>query len=302
MQALTIIFSLCLAQPTAEIRTHDGSSNRVKVLEESITIETRYGKLTVPIADVRRIDIGGQKSEAIEAKIRLALSRLGSDVHRDRELGSRDLVSLGRVAYWDVLRATKSQNLEVSTRAQTILKTILDNLPPDQVPKNELDVIETRDFPIHGRILGQGFKCQSEVFDSLPVQLFQVRSIRLRHTKDTDWVSVDASREDWQSSGVDADKGTLIRLVAEGTVDLWPQQAGMYQAQPRGFSCTGKGGQFMAGALIARIGNGPAFMVGDQLEFTARDTGHLFFNIVGSPWNNASSGNYRVKVSAEFGN
>jgi hypothetical protein len=302
MKALTIVFGMMLSQPTAEIRTHDGSSNRVKVLEESITIETRYGKLTVPIAEVRRIDIGVQKSEAIEAKIRVALSKLESEVHRDREQGSRDLVSLGRYAFFDVQRATKHPDLEVSTRAGAVLKAIVENIPADHLPKQEQDVVETRDFPIQGKIVGQGFKCQSEVFESLPIQLYQVRSIRLRHNKDSEWMTVDSARDEWQSSGVDVDTGTRVRIVGEGTVDLWPQGPGQYQAQPKGFSITGKGGVFLAGALLARIGNGQPFFVGEQLEFSAKERGQLFFHIVPSPWNNASSGVYRVKVSAEFGN
>jgi len=70
----------------------------------------------------------------------------------------------------------------------------------------------------------------------------------------------------------------------------------MYTATPKGYNTAGKGGQFMAGSLVAKIGNGNAFFVGEKLDWAAGETGRLFLAVTPSPWNNASSGGYRVEV------
>src|SRR5436189_5676485 len=42
----------------AEVRFADGSVVRMNVLQETIEVATKYGKLTIPTDDIRRIDIG----------------------------------------------------------------------------------------------------------------------------------------------------------------------------------------------------------------------------------------------------
>src|SRR4051794_6510732 len=57
----------------------DGTTIRKAVLTESIELATRYGKLTVPAADVRRIEFGRHVSEETERRIEGLVKQLGSD-------------------------------------------------------------------------------------------------------------------------------------------------------------------------------------------------------------------------------
>ena len=53
-----------------------------------------------------------------------------------------------------------------------------------------------------------------------------------------------------------------------------------------------------AGALFARIGEASeAFYVGERFEGNAGREGKLYLHIVPSPWNNASSGSYQVRLT-----
>jgi hypothetical protein len=118
-------------------------------------------------------------------------------------------------------------------------------------------------------------------------------------------VVVDAAKygsapEQWLDSGVVMDASQRLFMVSEGQVDLWPQGPGQYVTGPKGYSTAGKGGSFMAGALIAKVGDtGKAFLVGERYEGTPADQGKVLLQIVPSPWNNASSGSYRVRISME---
>ena len=56
----------------------------------------------------------------------------------------------------------------------------------------------------------------------------------------------------------------------------------------------------MAGSLIGKIGeNGKAFYIGDRFEGPATEEGKLYLQIVPSPWNNASTGTYRVRINTD---
>ena len=71
-------------------------------------------------------------------------------------------------------------------------------------------------------------------------------------------------------------------------------------ASPKGYTTAGRGGQFQAGALVARIGEtGKALHVGERYDGTPTEEGRLYFHIVPSPWNNASTGSYRVRVATD---
>jgi hypothetical protein len=71
-------------------------------------------------------------------------------------------------------------------------------------------------------------------------------------------------------------------------------------AAPKGYNTAGKGGQFMAGALVGRIGdNGKAFFIGDRYDAAVTEEGKLFLLIIPSPWNNASTGQYRVRIQTD---
>ena len=80
----------------------------------------------------------------------------------------------------------------------------------------------------------------------------------------------------WCDTGAVVDAGQRVKIEADGQVDLWPQGAGQYLAAPKGYNTAGKGGHFMAGALVGRIGEkGKAFYVGEHYDATAVEEGRL---------------------------
>ncbi len=57
----------------------------------------------------------------------------------------------------------------------------------------------------------------------------------------------------------------------------------------------------MAGAFIGKVGeNGNAFFIGERFDTLPSDEGRLYLMIVPSPWNNASAGNYRVRIQTDL--
>src|SRR5205807_8836167 len=68
-----------------EVRFGDGSKVRMLLLQDSVEIVTKYGKLLVPTADIRGIDLGVHLPEGAEEKIDKAIKRLNGTSFKDRD-------------------------------------------------------------------------------------------------------------------------------------------------------------------------------------------------------------------------
>lgn len=82
----------------ADVRLDDGSTVRVTLQQPSVEIQTKYGKLVVPVADIRRIEFGLHVPADQQAAIAANIKRLGSIVHKERDAAVRDLIAAGHFA------------------------------------------------------------------------------------------------------------------------------------------------------------------------------------------------------------
>ena len=286
----------------AEIRFADGSVVRMTLLQETLEVQTKYGKLLVPTNDVRRVDMGLHIPEGMEQTIETSIRMLSSEAFKQREEASRELVQAGHWAFPALQRASQSNELETSKRATSLIARISERSAPDNLKIKIDDVVQTREFPIVGRITSPTIKAYSPLFGEQSLKLCDLRSIHLRGQRGETEMVVDAVKygsgpEQWFDTGITVDSQLRLIVTGDGQVDLWPQTPGQYIAGPRGFNTPGKGGTYLAGALIGRVGEtGKTFLIGDRYEATPTEEGKLYLQIVASPWNNASSGSFRARL------
>jgi hypothetical protein len=293
------------SQP-AEVRLNDGSLVRMTILQESVDILTKYGKLTIPLRDIRRIEFGLHLPEGVEPQIHGAIKNMGSEAYKEREEAVKQLVSFGPLAYPSLQQASRGKDLEVVKRALAAMKRIDDKTPPEQLRLKQEDTVQTVEFTINGRIVSPSIKVHSETFGEFDLKLSQLRSLHQRgQTGDVEMI-VDAgqfgtSTDQWMDTGVAVDNNLRLIIRSEGQVDLWPQGPGQYMTTPKGYSTAGKGGTHMAGTLLGRVGdNGKVFVIGEQYEGVHSTEGKVYVHIVPSPWNNVSSGSYKLRIRTDY--
>jgi hypothetical protein len=310
-----LAFSLGLAQGQgkkdvprpnlAEVRFGDGSLVRMTILQDELEVMTKYGKLTIPLREIRRIDFGLHLPDGVGQHIDQSIKQLGSETYKERDEAVKHLVHYGPLAYPFLQRASRNPDPEVSQRASGVIKRITEKTTPETLRIKEEDYIQTLEFPVTGRILHPIIKAHSSHFGDLSLKLSDLRTLFVRGAAGDSEMVVDATKygsapEQWLDSGIIVDPSQRLLIVGEGQVDLWPQGPGQYVTGPKGYSTAGKGGNFMAGALIAKVGeNGKAFVVGERFEGSPNEEGKVYLQIVPSPWNNASSGSFRVRISME---
>ena len=289
----------------AEVRFGDGSIVRMTLLQENIEVQTKYGKLSIPLSDVRRVEFGLHVPPEVHQQITQSIKRLASDVYKERDVASKDLVQVGHFAFPSLQKASRSGDQEVSYRAASLIKQISERVAPELLKLREEDVIHTSEFTVIGRITSQTLKAHSPHFGEVALKLSELRTMHVRQHGGKHDLIVDAAKhgsalDQWCDTGILVDAGQRVLITGEGQVDLWPQGPGQYMAFPKGYNTAGKGGQFMAGALVGKIGeNGKAFYIGERHEGAANEEGKLYLQIVPSPWNNASTGQYRIRIQTD---
>jgi len=289
----------------AEVRFGDGSIVRMTLLQESLEVQTKYGKLTIPVSDIRKVEFGLHVPAEVSQQINQSIKRLASDVYKERDSATKELIQVGHFAFPMLQKATSSGDQEVAYRAVGLIKQISERVPAELLKLRDEDVIHTSEFTVIGRITSPTIKAHSPHFGEVTLKLSELRTMHVKQQGGKQELIVDATKhgsalDQWCDTGITVDTALRISIAADGQVDLWPQGPGQYVTAPKGYNTAGKGGQFMAGALIGRIGeSGKMFYIGDRYEGPATEEGRLLLQIVPSPWNNASSGQYRVRISTD---
>lgn len=300
----------------ADIHFLNGSTVRVQVNSEKLEIETPYGKLAVPMKDVRAIEFGAHLPEGHAAKIEASLKKLGSGDFREREKAVATLIELGPYSYAAVLEASRSKEAEISIRAKDIVKKLEAKHPKKDLKTVVDDKVITPTFPIVGRIVTPTIKAKADYFGTVELNLADMRTLRSIGTVSPDLeISVEAGkyaqRGQWLATNFQVDGRSAIVITAKGLVDLQPEDPGQIMAGPSGYGraalpgAGGFGGKVKTtknayGALVGKIGeNGDTFIIGDRYEGTPSQEGKLYLQINPSPYSTQSTGAFDVKAAVK---
>src|SRR5271154_2647569 len=112
---------------------HDGTKVRMVILQDKLEVTTKYGKLTVPTPEIRRVEFGFRVPEETAKKLEEAIANLGSPNFPQREAATKDLTAMGRLAYPSLMKASKGNDLETTKRIEDILKEIRQKVPAEQL-------------------------------------------------------------------------------------------------------------------------------------------------------------------------
>lgn len=296
--------------PMFELRTDD-TVMKVGLVDTELTITTKYGKLTVPAGDVRRLECGFRYPDGLEAKIQKAVSELGAQEFRTREDAEQVLAGAGRYALPALRRARRSEDPETARRASGVLRLLEGKLAPEQRELRDYDTVETAEFTAKGRLETGTLRVRAKLFGETTVRLADVRAFQSVGSGANAEFALDAAkyarpnRSEWMETSVELNAGQHLEVIVTGRVDQWPQQPGQYMCGPEGTEgMLAQPGaqprrQGAPGQVIGRIGpNGTPFVVGAAHKGRTTESGKLYLRIEPSPWNCESVGAYKITAAA----
>jgi hypothetical protein len=161
-----------------EVRFTDDSVLKLTLRDERIPLSTPYGKLLVPVADIRRIEFGWRVADDVARRIEAAVGNLGSPQFRQREAATAELLKLRGKAYPALLQASKQKDAEVVRRAKELLQRVRDTVPEQNLVFRKHDVVHTEDSKITCRIEGASLKAYTFQFGEVQLKLADLRSLR----------------------------------------------------------------------------------------------------------------------------
>jgi hypothetical protein len=161
-----------------EVKCVDDSTLKVKLLDDKLELLTKYGPLQITLADVRRVEFAQRCPPDVAEKIALALSKLGHPDFATRERATAELKGYRERAYPFLLRAIKSEDPEVSRRADEAAKAIHASVPAALLQPRENDVVYTDDSKITGKLTAQTVRVMTGMFGEQQLKLADVRSLR----------------------------------------------------------------------------------------------------------------------------
>lgn len=297
---------------TFELRMLDDTVMKVVLLESSVSLVTRYGKLSIPASEVRRLEFGFRYPEGMESKINTAIADLGSPDFRTREDAEQRLAEIGHFAIPALRRALKSEDPEVVRRAQAVLKLLEGKMGDNKFEPRDYDVVETAEFTAKGKLELGMLKVRTKYFGDTTVKITDIKSFRSVGSASNSEFALDAAKyakmnqADWMETAIDVSSGQQLEVTASGKIDQWPQGPGQYMCEAGGMPGYGAG-QVLPGGM-ARIGtpgqivgkigpNGTPFAIGASYKGKVGDSGKLYLRIGPSPWNCDCTGSYKVTVN-----
>lgn len=292
-----------------ELRMNDDTVMKVVLIDPSLTLNTKYGKLTIPASEVRRLEFGFRYPDGVEEKLNKAVTDLGSPEFRTREDAEQALTAAGHLAIPALRRAVKGDDPEAVRRAQTVLKQLEGKLDKEKLELRDYDTVETAEFTAKGRLDVGVLKVRTKYFGEATVKLTDIKSFRTSGSASSGEFQLDAAKyakmtqSDWMETSIEVSSGQQLEVTASGLVDQWPQGPGQYMVGPAGQNNGGirPPGVVpigMPGQVVGRIGaSGTPFAIGAAYKGKVGDSGKLYLRIGASPWNCDSSGAYKVTVN-----
>ena len=136
-----------------EVKCVDDSSLKLRLLDDKLELVTKYGSLQVAVADIRRIEFAHRCPPDVAEQIALAISKLGHPDFPTRERATADLKAFRERSYPFLLKALKSDDPEVSRRADEAVKYIQTRVPARYPREN--DVVYTDESKIAGKLTAE---------------------------------------------------------------------------------------------------------------------------------------------------
>jgi hypothetical protein len=161
-----------------EVHFVDGSTMKVVLRDDKIELETTYGKLLIPIADVHRIEFGLRISDDVRKRIDMAIADLASSEYRRRQAAAGELLALKEKAYPALVKAARAKDAEASRRAEEILEKMREGTSEDALDIPPHDVVQTASSRIAGQVKGDLLRVNTLPFGDQQVKLADMRLLR----------------------------------------------------------------------------------------------------------------------------
>lgn len=277
----------------------DGSRVYCKI-NATLEFKTSYGTLKIPASDLVSMRFKFRTTDDERKTMLNAIEGLGSNHYPVRVESENTLKNAGKFAYPFILKRAKDKDLERARRIADLLTKIKETYAEKELNFPETDTFTTKETKVIGEIQLKNMTINT----SIGQLIIPVHKITHIHKKNKFNVSMNISYNEgkWTKTDIIIFENMQLNVRALGRIDIYPASPGNYMATADGNDSYTRNGIY-CGALIAKIGDGPEFVLGASYSKDVKRTGTLYLRINGGPVNwgnggNGPSGIFRVRIKS----
>jgi len=211
------------ADMPVEVRFTDQSMLKLSIREDRIEFKTEFGKLSIPVANIKRIEFGMRIPEETQKRIDAAIADLGNSQFRRREAAMAILLGLREKAYPSVLKATKNPDMEIGNRADELVRNLKESVPAEMLQLKDYDVIHTDISKIAGRIEADTLRAHTFQFGDVSLRLADVYILTARGIEvvDSDLANAAPGPANLTGHQNEIGKTFVFRVTGVNSGSLW---------------------------------------------------------------------------------
>lgn len=161
-----------------EVHFRDGSRLKVRLDDEKIELVTAHGKLSIPAEDVRVIDFAPRYTDEEKRQVQDWIAALTSDDPAAAKSAAAEVLLHPERTYAALQRTARDVQSPAAETAGKLLEQLLEEHPPEALAPRELDMVQTDDTKVAGRIVSAVIKLRTVQFGVLEMKLSDARSLR----------------------------------------------------------------------------------------------------------------------------
>jgi len=255
----------------------DQGNLRLALEVDRLDFETPFGKLQIPVSEIREIKLSLRMTDAEQKRLDAAIFNLGSSDFAQRNEASRTLQELGAKAYPALMKATRHADLEVAHRAQEMAVKLRDSLSEEELMPREFDIIETEHSRIAGKIVAKQISVRTTQFGKQQLELSDVRTLVASSAPRTPELALDVQPDPGNLLTFHASIGKTFAFKVTGRADGSLYGTGIYTTDSALATAAVHTGVLKVGETgvvrVAIIASPPAFASSTQNGITSSGWG-----------------------------
>lgn len=290
--------------PKVKVVMGDGSIFYGVMNSKKISIDTDFGKLTVPVTEINKLTVGNKRRGKVKDFIVGKLKELAGTLNEDqREKLMKDVQDVG-FAGIPLLEDIALTNEDQSSAIEDIISGIE---IPDYVDQDLLNYEDDRiiagESSIAGAVKNDSLSVNSSL-GTVNLNISKIYSITFYQTGKKGNAIVKtiklpankyiAAKEQLKTK-IFINKGDRVKIKATGSIVLASLSNKTFY--PKGDNYSGSWQGFPFGALCGRIGDSnPWFLIGDMYKGVSQYKGYLWLTISETLFNASNTGEYKIRV------
>lgn len=307
-------------QVEVKVTLRDGSIYNGTTIISNIELNTKYGKLVIPIADISYIEVGITADKANESKIIDLLSKLSNESVDIRKTAYEELLSKSVNTVPIVYNYIYSDKYQQSTFTDYNCELLFDELTGKYSLSSNFNIEDILSVDYKYLVGGEyNFKLidLKTEFGQLSIPKEKIQKIDIMYIPGNNNSSrkfvLNASKHisgntngGWLKTGIMVKKGQNINILANGEVVLQSLSGAKYNPDGAVTKSTYEYDDYaystntypQYGNVVYKIGeNGTMIKAGSKYNGIANENGMLYISIYETVYNASNTGSYNLSIT-----